>query len=147
MGTPRSAVSASSAASPAGAAAQGGDALPSQLTQWPVQIKLAPLTAPFFDGAHLLIAADCTAYAYGDFHRHFIRGRITLVGCPKLDSVDYSEKLTEIFALNNLKSITVARMEVPCCGGIEFAVKKALEASGRDIPLEVVTISTDGRIL
>lgn len=147
MGTPRSAVSASAAVSPTGAAAQDADTLQSQLTQWPVQIKLAPLTAPFFDGAHLLIAADCTAYAYGDFHRRFIRGRITLVGCPKLDSVDYSEKLAEIFARNDLKSITVARMEVPCCGGIEFAVKKALDACGKDIPLDVVTISTDGRIL
>ena len=121
--------------------------LRSQLTQWPVQIKLAPVTAPFFDGADLLIAADCTAYAYGDFHRSFIRGRITLIGCPKLDSVDYSEKLTEIIARNDLKSITVVRMEVPCCGGIEFAVKNALNASGKEIPLNVVTISTDGRIL
>ena len=122
-------------------------AIHSQLTQWPVQIKLAPVTAPFFNGADLLIAADCTAYAYGDFHRNFIRGRITLIGCPKLDSVDYSEKLTEIIARNDLKSITVVRMEVPCCGGIEFAVKNALNSSGKEIPLNVVTVSTDGRIL
>ena len=112
-----------------------------------MQIKLAPVTAPFFNGADLLIAADCTAYAYGDFHRNFIRGRITLIGCPKLDSVDYSEKLTEIIARNDLKSITVVRMEVPCCGGIEFAVKNALNSSGKEIPLNVVTVSTDGRIL
>ena len=122
-------------------------AIHSELTQWPVQIKLAPVTAPFFNGADLLIAADCTAYAYGDFHPSFIRGRITLIGCPKLDSVDYSEKLTEIIARNDLKSITVVRMEVPCCGGIEFAVKNALNASGKETPLNVVTVSTDGRIL
>ena len=112
-----------------------------------MQIKLAPVTAPFFNGADLLIAADCTAYAYGDFHRSFIRGRITLIGCPKLDSVDYSEKLTEIIARNDLKSITVVRMEVPCCSGIEFAVKNVLNASGKETPLNVVTVSTDGRIL
>lgn len=128
-------------------ASRKDNANPSQLAQWPVQIKLAPVNAPYFDGADLLIAADCTAYAYGNFHRSFIRGRITLIGCPKLDSVDYSEKLTEIIARNALKRITVVRMEVPCCGGIEFAVKKALSASGRDIPLDVITISTDGRIL
>ena len=119
----------------------------SRLSQWPVQIKLVPVNAPYFDGARLLIAADCTAYAYGVFHRSFIPGRITLLGCPKLDSLDYSEKLTEIIARNDLKSITVVRMEVPCCGGIEFAVKNALNASGKEIPLNVVTISTDGRIL
>ena len=128
-------------------ASRKDNANPSQLAQWPVQIKLAPVNAPYFDGADLLIAADCTAYAYGNFHRSFIRGRITLIGCPKLDSVDYSEKLTEIIARNDLKRITVVRMEVPCCGGIEFAVKKALSASGRDIPLDVITISTDGRLL
>ena len=122
-------------------------AIHSELTQWPVQIKLAPVTAPFFNGADLLIAADCTAYAYGDFHRSFIRGRITLIGCPKLDSVDYSEKLTEIIRLNDIRDVTIVRMEVPCCGGIEFAVKNALNASGKEIPLNVVTVSTDGRIL
>ena len=119
----------------------------SQLSQWPVQIKLAPVNAPWFDGAKLLVAADCTAYAYASFHQDFIRGRITLVGCPKLDSVDYSEKLTEILEKNHIRSITVVRMEVPCCGGIENAVKKALQASGKLIPWNVVTISTDGRIL
>lgn len=119
----------------------------SQLSQWPVQIKLAPVNAPWFDGAKLLVAADCTAYAYASFHQDFIRGRITLVGCPKLDSVDYSEKLTEILKKNHIRSITVVRMEVPCCSGIENAVKKALQASGKLIPWNVVTISTDGRIL
>ena len=119
----------------------------SQLSQWPVQIKLAPVNAPWLDGAKLLVAADCTAYAYASFHQDFIRGRITLVGCPKLDSVDYSEKLTEILKKNHIRSITVVRMEVPCCGGIENAVKKALQASGKLIPWNVVTISTDGRIL
>lgn len=118
-----------------------------QLSQWPVQIKLVPVKADYFDGADLLIAADCTAYAYGDFHNKFIKGKITLIGCPKLDQGDYSEKLTQIIALNDIKSVTVVRMEVPCCGGIEFAVKRAAEASGKDMPLKVVTISTDGRIL
>ncbi|MGN0448234.1 MAG: ATP-binding protein [Acutalibacteraceae bacterium] len=118
----------------------------SKLLQWPVQIKLVPVNAPYFNGANLLVAADCTAYAYGNFHNEFIRGHITLVGCPKLDSVDYSEKLTEIIANNNIKSVTVARMEVPCCGGIEHAVKAALQASGKFIPWRIVTISTDGRI-
>lgn len=119
----------------------------SQLSQWPVQIKLAPLNAPYFDEAHLLIAADCTAYAYGDFHNEFIRGHVTLIGCPKLDAVDYAEKLTQILASNTIKSITVTRMQVPCCGGIENAVKRALAASGQSIPLRVVTISPDGRIV
>ena len=119
----------------------------SQLRQWPVQIKLAPLRAPWLDGADLLIAADCTAYAYGDFHRDFIRDHVTLVGCPKLDAVDYSVKLTEILRNNDIQSVTVARMEVPCCGGIEFAARKALQASGREIPLQIVTISTDGQII
>ena len=123
------------------------DAPTSQLRQWPVQIKLAPVNAPWFDGAKLLIAADCTAYAYANFHQDFIKGRITLVGCPKLDSVDYSEKLTDILKNNDIRSVTVVRMEVPCCGGIENAVKKALQNSGRLIPWNVVTISTDGRIL
>ena len=119
----------------------------SQLRQWPVQIKLAPVNAPWFDGADVLVAADCTAYAYGDFHQAFIKGRITLVGCPKLDSVDYAEKLTEILKNNHIRSITVVRMEVPCCGGMVNAVKKALQLSGKSIPCNVVTISTDGRIL
>ncbi|MGN0560002.1 MAG: ATP-binding protein [Candidatus Fimenecus sp.] len=119
----------------------------SELMQWPVQIKLVPVNAPYFDNANLLVAADCTAFAYGNFHRDFIRNHITLVGCPKLDEGDYAEKLTQIFANNNLKSVTVVRMEVPCCGGIENAVKRALQASGKFLPWRVVTISTDGRIL
>ncbi len=119
----------------------------SQLRQWPVQIKLAPVNAPWFDGADVLVAADCTAYAYGNFHQEFIKGRVTLVGCPKLDNVDYSEKLTEILRNNGIRSITVVRMEVPCCGGMENAVKRALQLSGKSIPCNVVTISTDGRIL
>ena len=119
----------------------------SQLRQWPVQIKLAPVNAPWFDGAKLLVAADCTAYAYANFHQDFIKGRITLVGCPKLDAVDYSDKLTEILKRNDIRSITVVRMEVPCCGGIEQAVKKALLNSGKLIPWDVVIVSTDGRIL
>ena len=119
----------------------------SELRQWPVQIKLVPVNAPYFDGAKLLIAADCTAYAYGNFHQDFIRGRVTLVGCPKLDMVDYAEKLTEIIANNDIKDVTVVRMEVPCCGGIEMAVKRALQASGKFIPWQIVTISNDGRIV
>ena len=119
----------------------------SQLRQWPVQIKLAPIQSGWFDGAKLLIAADCTAYAYANFHQDFIRGHITLVGCPKLDAVDYSVKLTEILKHNDIRSVTVVRMEVPCCGGIEFAVKKALQQSGKFIPWNVVTISTDGNII
>ena len=128
-------------------AVENAQPVSSQLRQWPVQIKLAPIKAPWLDGAKLLIAADCTAYAYGNFHQDFIRGHVTLVGCPKLDSVDYSVKLTEILKHNDIRSVTVVRMEVPCCGGIEFAVKKALQASGKFIPWQVVTISTDGRIL
>ena len=119
----------------------------SQLAQWPCQIKLVPVHAPYFDGANLLIAADCTAYAYGNFHTEFIRNRITLIGCPKLDEGDYAEKLTRIIAENDVQSVTVVRMEVPCCSGIENAVKRALQASGKFIPWQVVTISTDGRIL
>ena len=124
-----------------------GTAPASRLSQWPVQIKLAPVQASYFAGAHLLVAADCTAYAYGDFHNQFIKNKITLIGCPKLDAVDYSEKLTRILAANDIKSVTVVRMEVPCCGGMEYAVKEALKASGKFIPWQVVTISTDGRIL
>lgn len=119
----------------------------SQLRQWPVQIKLVPVNAPYFDGADLLIAADCTAYAYSSFYQDFIRGKVTLIGCPKLDSVDYSEKLTEIISENNIKSLTIVRMEVPCCGGIRNAAVTALKSSGKMIPWQVVTISTDGKIL
>lgn len=119
----------------------------SQLRQWPVQIKLAPVNASYFSGAHLLIAADCTAYAYANFHQEFMRNKVTLIGCPKLDSVDYSEKLTEIIRQNDIKSVTVVRMEVPCCGGIEHAAVTALQQSGKFIPWQVVIISTDGRIL
>lgn len=119
----------------------------SQLQQWPVQIKLVPVNAPYFDGANLLIAADCTAYAYANFHQDFIRNRITLIGCPKLDEGDYAQKLTAIIANNNIKSVTIVRMEVPCCGGIENAAKRALQASGKFLPWQVVTISTDGRII
>ena len=119
----------------------------SQLSQWPCQIRLVPVKAPFFQGAKLLIAADCTAYAYANFHQEFMRGKVTIVGCPKLDPVDYSEKLTEILRENDVKSITIVRMEVPCCGGLEMAAKKALQESGKFIPWQVVTISLDGRIL
>lgn len=119
----------------------------SELQQWPVQIKLAPINAPYFNDAHLLIAADCTAYAYGNMHSDFIRGRITLIGCPKLDAGDYTEKLTEIIRQNNIKSLTVVRMEVPCCGGIENAAVTALKNSGKFIPWQVVIVSTDGHIL
>ena len=119
----------------------------SRLSQWPVQIKLVPVNAPYFDGARLLIAADCTAYAYAAFHERFIKGHITLVGCPKLDSVDYSEKLTEIIRENDIKSVTVVRMEVPCCGGLELAAKKALQQSGKFIPWQVVTVTVDGRLV
>ena len=119
----------------------------SRLRQWPVQIKLVPVNAPYFDGANLLIAADCTAYAYANFHNDFIRNKITLIGCPKLDAGDYAEKLTGIIANNDIKSVTIVRMEVPCCGGIEFAAKRAIQASGKFLPWQVVTISTDGRIL
>ncbi|MBQ7321723.1 MAG: 4Fe-4S binding protein [Clostridia bacterium] len=120
--------------------------MPGCLAQWPVQIKLVPVHAPYFEGANLLIAADCTAYAYGDFHNRFIRNRITLIGCPKLDEGDYAEKLTQILACNDIRSITVVRMEVPCCGGIENAVKRALQQSGKIIPWRVITVTTDGRL-
>ena len=121
-------------------------AAPSRLRQWPVQIKLVPVNAPYFNGAHLLVAADCTAYAYGNFHNDFIKNRIAIVGCPKLDMVDYTEKLTAILSSNDIQSVTCVRMEVPCCGGIEIAVKNALRASGKFIPWQVVTITTDGRV-
>lgn len=119
----------------------------SQLMQWPCQIKLVPVRAPYFDGANLLIAADCTAYAYASFHDEFMRKHVTLIGCSKLDGVDYTDKLTEIIAQNDVKSVKVVRMEVPCCGGLENAVAKALRNSGKFIPWQVVTISTDGQIL
>ncbi len=119
----------------------------SELRMWPVQIKLAPISAPYFNGTSLLIAADCTAYAYGNFHKDFIKGRTCLIACPKLDMVDYSEKLADIFASNDIKDITLTRMVVPCCGGLEHAVKKAIDDSGKEIPLKVVTIKTDGSIL
>ena len=119
----------------------------SALRNWPVQIKLAPVSAPYFNGAKLLIAADCTAYAYASFHQNFIRNKLTLIGCPKLDQVDYSEKLTAIIQGNDIQSVTIVRMEVPCCGGLEMAAKKALQNSGKFIPWQVVTISIDGKII
>ena len=121
--------------------------VPSQLNNFPIQIKLAPVNAPYFDGADVLIAADCTAFAYGNFHNAFMKNRVTLIGCPKLDSVNYAEKLAQIFLYNDIKSITVTRMTVPCCGGLPFAVKNALDMCGKDIPLHVVTISPNGEII
>ena len=123
-----------------------GESVPGQLTYWPVQIKLAPTAGPTFAGRDLLIAADCTAYTYGDFHRRFLSGRTLLIGCPKLDMVDYSEKLTAIFRGNDIRSVTLLRMEVPCCGGLEHAVKTALAASGKDIPLTVQVVNIDGTL-
>ena len=146
-GCPGSRVRMMQHAEEANATAGGHTSTVSQLRNWPVQIKLAPVNAPYFDGAKLLIAADCTAYAYADFHQDFIRGKVALVGCPKLDDVDYSEKLTEIIRNNDIQSVTIVRMEVPCCGGLEMAAKKALQASGKFIPWQVVTISIDGKIL
>ena len=132
----------------AGPAAPAADAeVPSQLRNFPVQIKLAPVNAPYFDGADLLIAADCTAYAYGGFHGKFMRDRITMIGCPKLDAVDYSEKLAQILTENDVKSITLTRMTVPCCGGLVYAVKTAMERSGKTIPLRVVIVSPDGQLM
>ena len=119
----------------------------SRLGQWPCQIKLVAPNAPYFNGAKLLIAADCTAYAYARMHEDFMKGKVTLIGCPKLDAVDYSEKLTQIISNNDIQSVTIVRMEVPCCGGLEFAAKKALQESGKFIPWQVVTISIDGNIL
>ena len=119
----------------------------SQLGQWPCQIKLVPVNAPYFDGAKLLIAADCTAFAYANLHQEFMKGKITLIGCPKLDDIDYSEKLTQIIKNNDIQSVTVIRREVPCCGGLEAAAKTALQNSGKFIPWQVVTISIDGNIL
>ena len=146
-GCPGSRVRMMQHAEEANATADGHTSTVSQLRNWPVQIKLAPVNAPYFDGAKLLIAADCTAYAYADFHQEFIRGKVALIGCPKLDDVDYSEKLTEIIRNNDIQSVTIVRMEVPCCGGLEMAAKKALQASGKFIPWQVVTISIDGKIL
>ena len=123
------------------------EVIESQLRQWPVQIKLVPINAPYFENANLLICADCVAFAYGNLHNDFMKGKITLIGCPKLDNVDYSEKLTEIIKNNNIKSVTVVKMEVPCCGGLEVATVKALKASGKFLQWRVVTISTDGQIL
>ena len=130
-------------------AGEAGPAVPSpsRLRQWPVQIKLMPVTAPYFDGAEVLVAADCGAYACGDFHARFMAGRVTVIGCPKLDGVDYSEKLTAILRENDIRSLTVVRMEVPCCGGLEHAAALALRQSGKAIPFRVVTLTTDGRIL
>ena len=119
----------------------------SRLAQWPCQIRLVPVRAPFFDGARLLIAADCTAYAYAGMHGDFMRGKVTVIGCPKLDNVDYTEKLTEIIRNNNIQSVTIVRMEVPCCGGLQRAAENALRNSGKFIPWQVVTISLDGKIL
>ena len=130
-----------------GANQSGIDTPVSRLAQWPCQIKLVPVSAPYFRGAELLIAADCTAYAYGNFHNDFMQGRITLIGCPKLDAVDYSAKLAEILKYNDIKGITLLRMEVPCCGGLEAAAKKALQDSGKSVPLEVVILSIDGGIV
>ena len=119
----------------------------SRLAQWPVQIKLAPVRAPFYDGARLLVAADCTAYAYAGMHEEFMKGRVTLIGCPKLDQGDYTEKLREILSANDIRSLTVVRMEVPCCGGLEMAARRALQDSGKFIPWQLVTVSIDGRVL
>jgi len=121
--------------------------IPCELNNFPIQLKLVPVNAPYFNGADLLIAADCTAFSYGNFHNAFMKNRITLIGCPKLDAVNYAEKLTEIFLNNDIRSVTVTRMTVPCCGGLPFAVKNAIAASGKDIPLHVVVISPDGRII
>ena len=125
----------------------GAPAQPGQLQNWPVQIRLVPVRAPYFNGCDLLIAADCTAYAYGSFHADFIRGRVTVIGCPKLDNTEYAEKLTAILEQNEVRSVMLTRMEVPCCGGLEYAARQAIAASGKTIPLRVVTISADGEIL
>ncbi len=145
-GCPGSRAMAIERTAPAAAPATAQE-IPSQLNQWPVQIKLVPVNAPYFDGANLLIAADCAAYAYANFHSRFMKNKITIIGCPKLDEGDYAEKLTAILANNNIKSLTVVRMEVPCCGGIAQAAKTALMHSGKMIPWQIVTLSTDGNIL
>lgn len=129
-------------------AVQAGTAKPvSRLAQWPCQIKLLPVQAPFYNGAKLLIAADCTAYAYAGLHEDFMKGSVTLIGCPKLDAIDYTDKLTEIIAKNDIKSVTIVRMEVPCCGGLQRAAENALRSSGKFIPWQVITIARDGTIL
>ena len=128
-------------------AGQDAPAQPSRLQNWPVQLQLVPVRAPYFDGCDLLIAADCTAYACGSFHADFIRGRVTLIGCPKLDRADYAEKLTAILTENDVRSVTLTRMEVPCCGGLEYAARQAVAASGKDIPMRVVTFTAEGKIL
>ena len=130
-----------------GSACQSVQTVSSELTNFPVQIKLLPINAPYFDGADLLIAADCTAYSYCNFHHDFMQDKVTMIGCPKLDAVDYSEKLTQILKHNDIRSITVTRMTVPCCGGLSYAVKTAIENSGKNIPLHIVTISPDGKII
>ena len=130
-----------------GSACRSVDTVSSRLRNFPIQIKLLPINAPYLDGADLLIAADCTAYAYGNFHQEFMKDKVTVIGCPKLDGVNYAEKLTEIFRYNSIRSVTVTRMTVPCCGGLSYAVKTAIESSGKDIPLNIVTISPDGRII
>ena len=129
------------------APAENASAPQSRLSQWPVQIKLVPVNAPFFNSADLLIAADCTAYAYAPFHERFIKGHITLIGCPKLDNTDYSQKLAEIIKLNNIQSITVVRMQVPCCGGLEHAAKTALQKSGKSLPFRTLTVTANGTLL
>ena len=130
-----------------GSACQSVQTVTNCLGNFPVQIKLMPPNAPYLDNADLLIAADCTAYAYGNFHHDFMKNRVTLIGCPKLDAVDYSQKLTEIFRSNDIRSVTLTRMTVPCCGGLALAVKRAIENSGKNIPLQIVTIAPDGRIM
>lgn len=125
----------------------GHIAPPSELRQWPIQIKLMPISAPYYDGADLLIAADCTAFSYGDFHNRFMKNRVTVIGCPKLDAVDYTDKLAQILAANDIKSVFLTRMHVPCCGGLENAVRKAIALCGKDLPLEIVTINAEGEIL
>jgi NAD-dependent dihydropyrimidine dehydrogenase PreA subunit len=137
----------SSAPKASASAAPTASTMESQLRQWPVQIKLVPVNAPYFNGANLLVAADCSAFAYGNFHNDFMKNKVTIIGCPKLDDGDYSEKLTAILANNDIKSVTVVRMEVPCCGGIQHAVVKALQNSGKMIPWQIVTISADGEII
>lgn len=122
-------------------------AVPNEISTWPIQIKLVPVNAPYFDGCDLLIAADCTAFAYGNFHHDFMRGKVTVIGCPKLDMVDYTDKLAAIIATNNIKSVVIARMVVPCCGGLENAVRNAVASSGKQIPFEVVTFNLDGTLL
>ncbi|MGQ9558193.1 MAG: ATP-binding protein [Desulfurispora sp.] len=146
-GTHARVIERKNAASRPAALQAGPAAAESQLRQWPCQIKLVPVNAPYFQNAHLLVAADCTAYAYASIHNDFMRNKVTIIGCPKLDSVDYTEKLTEILRLNEIKSVTVLRMEVPCCGGMVQAVKQALQKSGQMIPWRVVTISTSGEVL